>query len=170
MKQSARAHRIARRQARHSQRAMLNLVSLMDIFTILVFFLMVNSSDIEVIQSSSALRLPDSVVDQKPRDVLMVSVTPESILVAGQPVAQTPPANSEEDIIAGLKKELTYRISRLPSDQQDKPQPLNVLADRSLPYGILKKVMKTAVESGYTVLSLAVNQKTLKAGGQDGGT
>ena len=40
-------------QKKHSKTATLNLVSLMDIFTILVFFLMVNSSEVEVLQTRS---------------------------------------------------------------------------------------------------------------------
>ncbi|RMF20160.1 MAG: biopolymer transporter ExbD [Gammaproteobacteria bacterium] len=167
MKRSARAQRIARRNARHSGRATLNLVSLMDIFTILVFFLMVNSSDIEVIQTSSALRLPDSVVEQKPREVLMVTVTRDAILVAGQPVAPTPLDADAPEFIEGLRKELAYRLSRIPDSDSEQPQPLNILADRTLPYSVLKRVMKTSVDAGYTILSLAVNQTSLKPEGSD---
>ncbi|MGK0261262.1 MAG: biopolymer transport protein ExbD, partial [Candidatus Azotimanducaceae bacterium] len=48
--------------------ATLNLVSLMDIFTILVFFLMVNSSEVEVLQTSSDIKLPDSTSEQRPEN------------------------------------------------------------------------------------------------------
>ena len=54
------------RQVRGKKSAALNLVSLMDIFTILVFFLMVNSSEVEVLQSSSKIKLPDFHLRETP--------------------------------------------------------------------------------------------------------
>ena len=50
MKKSVRQMRIERHRARMKKTSKLSLVSLMDIFTILVFFLMVNASDVEVLQ------------------------------------------------------------------------------------------------------------------------
>ena len=38
----------------------INLVSMMDIFTILVFFLLVNSSDVEVLPNAKEIVLPTS--------------------------------------------------------------------------------------------------------------
>ena len=60
---SQRAARMERRHERGKAGTALNLVSLMDIFTILVFFLMVNSSDVEVLETTSDIRLPDSTGD-----------------------------------------------------------------------------------------------------------
>ena len=50
MTATTRAKRMARNHRRMAQPARLNLVALMDIFTILVLFLIVNNSDVEVLQ------------------------------------------------------------------------------------------------------------------------
>ena len=62
-------------QKKHGKAGALNLVSLMDIFTILVFFLMVNSSEVEVLQTSSKIKLPDSTSEQRPENQLVISIS-----------------------------------------------------------------------------------------------
>ena len=87
MKQSKHARRMARTHRRNRGVPKLNLVSLMDIFTILVFFLLVNSSDVEVLQSNKSIKLPESVADQKPENTLLVMVSNADIVVNGRAVA-----------------------------------------------------------------------------------
>lgn len=66
MKMSFRAKRLERQNQRLAQASKLNLVALMDIFTILVFFLMVNQSEVKVLQSNKDISLPRSVSEQLP--------------------------------------------------------------------------------------------------------
>ena len=61
MVKSARAKRMEKHHKRHGKNVGLNLVSLMDIFTILVFFLLVNSSDVETLPNAKDLQLPESI-------------------------------------------------------------------------------------------------------------
>lgn len=68
MKSSRRAGRIRRHHGRVQRAGGLNLVSLMDIFTILVFFLMVNSSDVKVMQSTADVALPQSTAEHEADD------------------------------------------------------------------------------------------------------
>src|SRR5882672_550073 len=63
------------------------LVSMIDIFTILVFFLMANLSEVEVLQISSNTKLPDSASKSRPKIELMVLVDHDDILVQGKKVA-----------------------------------------------------------------------------------
>ena len=159
MKQSGRAKRIQRHYRRMKKVPGLNLVSLMDIFTILVFFLMVNSSDVQVIQPSSDVKLPVSIADQLPRDLLTVTVSHEDILVAGRIVGQVAKAQTQEAlIIPGLKKELDYQAGRTKVADPNL-RPIMVVADRELPYRLLKRIMTTCVEAGFSNISLAVNRK-----------
>ena len=72
MKKSQRAKRMARHLQRNKKGSKLNLVSLMDIFTILVFFLMVNQSDVKVMQSNKAIKLPTSVINNTPAETLVM--------------------------------------------------------------------------------------------------
>ena len=66
MKMSRRAKRMDRHHVRNSRHPRFNMISLMDIFTILVFFLLVNSAEVQV-TSTKAIKLPESVAEEKPR-------------------------------------------------------------------------------------------------------
>ena len=159
MKQSSRARRMQRHYRRNSTGS-LNLVSLMDIFTILVFFLMVNSSDVQVMQQGVAVKLPESVAEQDPKETLTVTVTDRDILVAGRAVASLDELSSGQvDVVAGLKQELEYQAGRNPLQADAAGRPITILADRELPYQMLKKIMSTCVSSGYSLISLAVTRK-----------
>jgi biopolymer transport protein TolR len=192
MKQSNRARRIARHQRRMKKASGLNLVSLMDIFTILVFFLMVNSSDVQVLQPNSAIELPISVADQPPRDLLTITISASDILVGGRMVGKVANAITQDElIIHSLKEELDYQASRsfinhsgnaldgspngspngLPNGSPNgSPKglpeglPVMVAADRELPYQLLKRIMSTCVASGFSRISLAVNTQSTDEG------
>ena len=163
MKQSWRAKRMAKRHGRNRLVPKLNLVSLMDIFTILVFFLLVNSSDVEVLSSDKSIELPTSVADTQPETALVVMLNSEQILVGGRPVAQVATIG-DEPLIDALLEELNYRASHAPlltAEQEQKGRPITIMGDKAIPYTLLKQVMATAADSGYRDISLAVNQAAL---------
>ena len=87
MSSSLRARRMARNHRRLAQQPRLNLVALMDIFTILVLFLMVNNGDVEVLQADNSVALPQSVSEQKPELALTVKVTEADIILQGRKLA-----------------------------------------------------------------------------------
>lgn len=167
MKESARARRLKRHQKRNKGQSKMNLVSLMDIFTILVFFLMVNSSsDVEVINQSSAIKLPDSSAVQPPADVLAIMVTDQDILVNGRvAIKREALQNFSGQVEPGLKQELAYQASRSAQPAPDAGRAITILADRELPYDLLKKIMSTCVDAGYASISLAVNQHKTEGAG-----
>lgn len=112
MKMSRRAKRMHRNHKRNANKNGLNLTALMDIFTILVFFLMVNQSEVEV-QNTDSVELPVSVADSKPEEQLSVLVTKDDILVQGRPIASVVEVKaSGDELIAALQKELEYHASR----------------------------------------------------------
>ncbi len=162
MKQSLRARRMAKHHKRQQQSAKLNLVSLMDIFTILVFFLLVNSSDVEILQTNKSITLPESVSEQRPDTTLVVTVNQTSIVVGGRPVANTQDIlASESDNIDLLAKELQYQAERagpLPEELQDKGRAITIMGDQSIPYTLLKRIMATCAEEGYIDIALAVSK------------
>jgi len=162
MKESAKAKRLKRHHRRGKQQSKLNLVSLMDIFTILVFFLMVNSSsDVQVLNQDNAIKLPDSSAQQPPGDVLALTVTDNDILVNGRVVMKREVLQAfAGQVEPALKEELDYQASRSSAPAPDAGRPITILADRELPYELLKKIMSTCVDAGYASISLAVNQKT----------
>ena len=161
MKTSAKAKRIERHQRRGKNQGKLNLVSLMDIFTILVFFLMVNtSSDVQVLNQDNAIKLPVSNADQMPKDAIALAVTNEDILVGGRAIIKVAQMNAfEGEVEPLLKAELDYQASKSSLAPSAEGRPITILADQSLPYELLKKIMATCVESGYASISLAVNKQ-----------
>jgi len=75
MKNTRRMKRMARNRKKVSG---LNLTSLMDVFTILVFFLLANSSSSEVVTAPKQIKMPDSIVETKPRETIVILVSPEN--------------------------------------------------------------------------------------------
>jgi biopolymer transport protein ExbD len=161
MKQSAKAKRLKRHYRRRKHQGKLNLVSLMDIFTILVFFLMVNSSsDVQVLNQESAITLPDSTAETPPGEVLALTVTANDIVVNGRVVAKLDAFRAfEGKVEPTLRQELDYQSGRSRKPAPDAGRPITILADRELPYDLLKKIISTCVDAGYASISLAVNPK-----------
>lgn len=162
MKESAKAKRIKRHQRRNKNQSKLNLVSLMDIFTILVFFLMVNSSsDVQVLNQNKEIDLPISSADQLPQEVLSLAVTANDVLISGRSIVSVADLNAfEGEVEPALKAELDYQAGRSNSVPDGQPRPITIVADKELPYELLKKIMSTCVEAGYASISLAVNKKS----------
>lgn len=162
MKQSVHARRMASHHRRGRGQPKLNLVSLMDIFTILVFFLLVNSSDVEVLQSNKAIKLPDSVAEKKPEETLVVMVSQDDIIISGRQIVTVSEAmKSKEEDIAKLAKELKYLASRKPfqsDEEREKGRDVTIMGDAEIPYTLLKKIMNTCAKNEYRNISLAVSR------------
>jgi biopolymer transport protein ExbD len=154
---------MARNHKRLSQQAKLSLVSLMDIFTILVFFLMVNSGDVEVLQADKNISLPESVSEQKPEIKLTIKVSPDDIVVQGRKIASISDVLSQEEIsIAELGEELDYQSARAPAlteREQKMGRSIIIMGDQGMPYKVLKRIMSTCAASDYRDIALAVNSK-----------
>lgn len=161
---SKRALRMERRHAR-SGPAHLNIVSLMDIFTLLVFFLLANSNEVEVLPSASIIQMPESLSEQKPRPTVVVMVTDDDILVGSEPVVTTAAALAGEgSVIAALKDALVDEASRLIVEDGAPPEAreVTIMGDKEIPFRLLKRVMATCTDAQYERISLAVVQKQEK--------
>lgn len=168
MIKSRRVIRMERHHERTGYKGAINLVSLMDIFTILVFFLLVNSSDGEVLPTLKSVKLPQSVSEEKPRETVVVMVTGESILVQGKVVASVEQLLTEQDSKSNqLKQALDDLNSRARTNNEDidpARREATIMGDREIPYRLLRKVMATCSEAGFGRISLAVLQKSLQEG------
>jgi biopolymer transport protein ExbD len=151
------------RAARNQPLVDMNLVSLIDIFTILIFFLLSNSTEVETLPNSKAVKLPESVADQSPREAVVVVVNGEDILVQGRKVASVPEVlASDDDLIAPLKAELDVQSSHALVRKENTPdnQPITIMGDKSIPYRLLRKVMVTCARANYSEVSFAVQRKS----------
>ena len=163
MRNTRRIKRMSRNRVKITK---MNLTSLMDVFTILVFFLLVNSGSVEVMEAPKTVKLPESMVESKPRETVVIYVSPEEILVQGQAVAMV------ADILAGEEGTIEPIIARLTELQENvlgpqtatvaSAQEVTILADRSVPFAVIKAIMSTCTDGGYENVSLAVIQKASK--------
>ncbi len=143
--------------------ASLNMVALMDIFTILVFFLLVNSASSDVMEPPKNIKLPYSTVDAAPRETVVVMITPEDILVQGQPVAKTQDVlKSKDTVIAEVRDRLLLqkkKVIGIKTKTVSESLEVTVLAHRTVPFHLMKKIMSSCTSAGYSEISLAVIQK-----------
>lgn len=161
MRESRRMKRMMRSKKKV---AAISLTSMMDVFTILVFFLLVNSSSSsEVLETPKQIKLPDSVVEAKPRETVVILVTPEAVLVQGEVVARTPELlRSKEENIAAIRgrlSDLERNIIGISTRTVAGSKEITLLADKAIPFSVLKKIMSTCTGAGYGKISLAVTQK-----------
>jgi len=171
MKQSRRAIRMERHYKRNKGAPAFNMVSLMDIFTILVFFLLANSGEGEVLPSTKNIELPESIAEQKPRRNVVIVVTASYIMVQGNRVISVSDVEKNKGlVIEPLKVALesqNQRRMQQSSTEKDKPLEVTIMGNKMIPYRLLKKVMATSTEAGFGKISLAVMQKATALGSQD---
>jgi len=155
--------RLRRMQRNRKKVTGLNLTSLMDVFTILVFFLLANSSSSEVLTTPKQITLPDSVVEAKPRETVVILVSTEAVLVQGDPVIATPDLIAlRSDLVPAIDQrlgQLQASIIGISTKAAVEGREVTILADKSIPFSVLKKIMSTCTHSGYGRISLAVIQK-----------
>ena len=140
----------------------MNLVSLIDVFTILIFFLLSNSTEVETLPSTAAVHLPESTAEKAPKETLVVVVNETEITVDGRKVADVAAVNAATgDLIPGLRSELALLAARpvARAENAGKPRAVTIMGDKDIPYQLLRKVMYTCAMADYTDVSFAVNQK-----------
>ena len=155
--------RRAERRTRNLSLVDMNLVSLIDIFTILIFFLLSNSADVEVLPSNKAVKLPESTAEKSPRDTVVVTVTPNDILVQGRKVADvTQVMGLDGDLIEPLKAELDLQASRqvIRAENEAQTKRVTIMGDKGIPYRLLRKVMVTCARANFSDVSFAVLRKS----------
>lgn len=166
MKMSRRARRMERQHIRHGRGMSLNLVSLMDIFTILVFFLLVNASDGEILPTHKSVKLPESVSEQQPRVTVTIMVNDENVLLHGQVIASVDSIMKEQGSYSRILQ--TALITQAGGDLETGSKPetrreATIMGDKEIPYRLLKKVMASCTKAGFNRISLAVLQKPLES-------
>lgn len=144
----------------------LNLISLMDILTTLVFFLLIHvTNDVEVVQVPGNVRLPASISTAKPSPAITVYITTHEILVDDKTVERLqniPDAGISS--IDALENELLMRAKQdksAPGTENKADKRITIMGDREIPFTLLKKVMNTCSKAGYSTITLAVLQKDI---------
>ena len=160
MKNSRRIKRMSRNRATVAK---MNLTSLMDVFTILVFFLLVNSANTEVLETPKQITLPASVVEEKPRETVVIFVSATEVTVQGERVALVEDILALDgqniDAIGARLAQVNANVIGLKTRTVSESREVTILADRSVPFSVVKKVMSTCTSQGFARISLAVLQK-----------
>lgn len=168
MKESSRARRMQRHhERRNNKNASLNMVSLMDIFTILVFFLLVSAANSDILPTPKDIKLPLSTAQNLPKENLVIVVGEKDILLQGKKVAEVSQVvKSSQNIILPLMDGLKAQLRSKPSSNVKElvKRGVTIMGDKEIPYIVLKKLMMTCAASNFTDISLAVNKKALDKG------
>ena len=165
-----------RRPKKKSAGVFLNLAAMMDIFTLLVFFLLVNTGQAELLSPPPELKLPVSVAQTPPDPHLVVSVTADGVKVAGKPVMSIKDLMAgSDDVLAPLRDALQAMHSTAPiassvvgsavaGDAAAIAQSVTIMGDKTIPFAVLKRVMASCQAAAFTAIDLAIKQQVPQAG------
>lgn len=164
MRNSRRIKRMSRNRVKITK---MNLTSLMDVFTILVFFLLVNSGSVEIVEAPKTVMLPESTAESKPRETVVIFVSPEEVLVQGKAVARVSDVLEADGAairaITGRLEEVSDRIIGRSTLAVVASHEVTILADKQVPFAVIRRIMSACTGHGYERVSLAVIQKSLEA-------
>ena len=143
--------------------AQLNLIPLIDILSVMVAFLLVYSTDVEVLQNPKGVVIPQSRTDVRPKQSVVVMITKDAVLVQGETVATLAEVNDPNtQLVEPLRNVLQRPIAGLDAAARDEAltsREVTVMADKDLPYEVLRKVLATCTAAAYGKIALAVLQK-----------
>ena len=147
------------RQEKRRRWPTLNLVALMDVFTILVFFFLVHSSDGAPGEQHELVELPESYSQQPPRETPVITITRQAIFVEGEQVATLDAVTGADG--AALDTVLTslQALRKEVIGENAKSAALTIEGDRLIHFDVLHSVMRTCTRAGFGEISLSVLQR-----------
>lgn len=158
--------RRAQHRARNNTAMDMNLVALIDVFTILIFFLLSSATGVETLVSPKAVNLPVSNAEKAPKQTVLLVVSGDDVLVEGRRVASVAQAMATPDeLIAGLKAELDLLATRTAVRAENKARTdkdghaITIMADKEMPYSLLRKLMTTCARASFSDVSFAVRKR-----------
>jgi biopolymer transport protein ExbD len=157
------SYRIKRHRQRRHGANHFALIPFIDMMTILVVFLLAHTAEVDILPNTKNISIPQSLSDRKPSAAVVVMVTKDSVYVDGDLVGSVGDvvANQESDF-APLKTALLAQNARsLHTAEQTDPakREVTIMGDKSTPYSVLKKIMKTCGDADYGKVSFAVVER-----------
>lgn len=157
-------YRIKKHRQRGHHGSHMALVPFIDMLTMLVVFLLLHSSDVEILPNTKNITIPQSIADLKPHETVVIMVTTEDILVNGRSVAKVADVRQDgaQMIIENLRvalKEQNDSSLRAAAQEDLAEREVTIMGDKGTPFAVLKRVMATATASDYGKVSLAVIQR-----------
>jgi biopolymer transport protein ExbD len=147
----------------------LMLVSLVDIFTFFIFFLLINAGESPKIQNARFVELPNSISNTEPRNKILIFIDAKQVWLGDKAVANVEdvlkaPDKLIEPLTAALMS-LKSTMDELSEDEKKNGLRVTIMGDKTVSYTLLKSVMVTCQGSDYRNISLAVNHVFSKPGG-----
>lgn len=143
----------------------LNITSLIDIFTILLVFLLKNYSvEGEIVTIAPDLNLPAASVNKKPTRDLLVAISLDYISVEQIHTVSLNNLPVNDLLIPELIAELDAHRQKIDDIRQTNETvaftgKVLIQGDQDIPFKILKQVMFTCGQAGYHDISLVVRKK-----------
>jgi biopolymer transport protein ExbD len=164
-------YRIKKHRQRKHENSHMALVPFIDMLTMLVVFLLLHSSDVEILPNTKNITIPQSIADLKPHETVVIMVTKDDLLVNGRSVGKVSEvANMPSDkmiiplLLDALKAQADI-VLRQTSEEAVKDREVTIMGDKNTPFSVLKRVMATATSADYGKVSLAVIQREREVGG-----
>ena len=163
------SYRIKKHRQRSHGGSHMALVPFIDMLTMLVVFLLLHSSDVEILPNTKNITIPQSIAENKPRETVVVMVTTEELLVNGRAIAKVSDlARADAQLVieplrAALKEQSDSSL-RSAAQEDLAEREVTIMGDKGTPFAVLKRVMATATAADYGKVSLAVIQRE-SAGG-----
>jgi biopolymer transport protein TolR len=162
MSMSSRARRMLLHQLRNKADADLNLIPMIDILSVMVSFLLVYSTEVEVVQNTKGIDIPQSISEQRPRETVVVMVTKDDLFVQGERIAAVSEIRASRDAIIKPLSDALKRpklVGQIMTEKDIAEREITLMADKAMPYEVLKKVMGTCTDADYGRISFALLQK-----------
>ncbi len=154
-----------RRQIKPRSKALM-LTSMMDIFIIILIFLLKSYSATEQIMTVDRdLELPISTSQIVPRPATTIKITKKAIVIEDVEVAKVSDVLAqEEEAIGMLYDELSYIMEKAKFIEKENVEfkfegEVTIQGDRQIPFKLLKRVMYTSSLAGFGNIALAVIQQ-----------
>ena len=141
--------------------AELNLIPLIDVMSVLVTFLLIYTADVEVVQNNKGIEIPQSTSETQATPAVVVTITKDHIFVQGEVVASIAEVSAAETTLVEPLKHVLERPMLMGdvSAGVTSKREVTVIADKSLAFDLVRKVMATCTATTYGKISLAVLQK-----------
>ena len=133
----------------------LSLVPMIDILTILVVYLLVHAADAEILTNPRNVSMPMSVSDLKAGEATVITVTRDALYVnAEEVVSLAQVVASTEPVVEPLRAVLEQQGATA-----DDERVVTVMAEKSLPYPVLRRIVASCAAASYTKVSFAVVER-----------
>lgn len=157
---------------KHNGVADLLLTPLIDMFVILVVFLIMNfSANGELVNISKDITLPKAKTTSMLERAPVIQISPNTVAIEGFKVADTEELGRDADLrVPGLTEKLQEmrKVDEMMHPGMPFKGQIIINAHKEIDFKIIRKVMMASAEAGYTAINYAVNQAAKGAEGEAG--